>query len=547
MSNFLKFIEEDSEAKKALISSMPTNNKRNIKKFNEKIDSVTKKYEEYKEHVKKYLTAKSKSFDVKESEDSTEKINKKIDALERVKFVLNPTNSYFEKMGFDNLLYEISNYYDHNFKSLNEIIDKFLSKFELAGISLHSDDFDYTPYVNEYMSTFFEVKYSKSENYDKVFETFEKIYWVNPEIISHIELNFRKLIKKYEKKFNSYINKLKNEEMLNNKIFTYNECLEKLKETYEDLAFAQREDIGDIISLAKSGILDINSFFEESKARTTAYATMIIDSSILMDKTAMNKFYDSLEKLKSTIEEYGNYVKFLPLINDFRLEYQSLIPANEKDNINKTNSAKSLKFIESQIADKESKLKSIKRKIRFHLDFLKSKNENKLNKLKNDSVEIAQQLGELYKTYDKEYFKDKVLNILNKSLTISDLLHLYYSFDYFKKMAIKKVFEINNYEEIIKYSDNFDLYSMDLTNLLVNSTFVFEENNISKVIMNKYRLDNINLNDENLNPDDLNPLLDKVKLLLRINVIENSDVAVEKIWFMIQVEKFIKVKEEIKK
>jgi hypothetical protein len=114
-------------------------------------------------------------------------------------------------------------------------------------------------------------------------------------------------------------------------------------------------------------------------------------------------------------------------------------------------------------------------------------------------------------------------------------------------MAIKKVFEINNYEEIIKYSDNFDLYSMDLTNLLVNSTFVFEENNISKVIMNKYRLDNINLNDENLNPDDLNPLLDKVKLLLRINVIENSDVAVEKIWFMIQVEKFIKVKEEIKK
>jgi hypothetical protein len=116
-----------------------------------------------------------------------------------LRFILNPSNTFFEKMGFDNLLFEISNYYDFNFNSLNEIINRFLDKFELAGITISNHDFDYTCYVHEYMTSFLEVRNKKSENYDEVSEIFEKIYWVNPEIIEHIELNFRKLIKKHEK------------------------------------------------------------------------------------------------------------------------------------------------------------------------------------------------------------------------------------------------------------------------------------------------------------------------------------------------------------
>ena len=44
-------------------------------------------------------------------------------------------------------------------------------------------------------------------------------------------------------------------------------------------------------------------------------------------------------------------------------------------------------------------------------------------------------------------------NIKDSYYTISDLLNLYYSFDYFKKMAIQKVYKLTNYEEIIKISD----------------------------------------------------------------------------------------------
>jgi hypothetical protein len=387
------------------------------------------------------------------------------------------------------------------------------------------------------MTSFLEVRTNKSENYDKVSEIFEKIYWINPEIIEHIELNFRKLIKKHEKEFIHYIEELRNEVMSKNQINNYDECLEKLKNAYTKLNIASRENISDIIDLAKNGAIDINNYFEDSKVRTSTYSALMIDPLNLSDNIVMDKFYENLEKLRSNIEEYGNYIKFIPLFKDFKNEYVKLIPTGDKGS-NKNNTNQNLKNTESQIINKEANLDKINKKIFSGKSGLfGSINDNSLKQLKIDSIKQAKELYNLYKLYDQEYFKDKVLCILNDSITISELLHLYYSFDYFKKIAIKKVFSITTYDEIIKYSDDFDLFAMNPTNVIINGVALFEDSNLSKVIMNKYRLDNINLTEENLNPDDLKPLLDKIQLLLRINKIEKSPTTVEKIWFMVQVEK----------
>ena len=207
MNNFLEFIKKDIEAKKALVSTMPTKTKTNIKKLNKTIDVIESKYIAYKNSLTNYLLAKSRSFILKDDEKNvnTDKLNEKIIDLEHVKFLLNPSNTFFEKMGFDTLLYQISNYTTFNFDSLNDIINGFLDKFEMANILLTSDDFNYTCYVHEYMTAFLEVRHKKSKNYDKVGEVFEQIYWINPELIEHIELNFRKLIKINERKFSNYI------------------------------------------------------------------------------------------------------------------------------------------------------------------------------------------------------------------------------------------------------------------------------------------------------------------------------------------------------
>ncbi len=542
MINFLKFIDEDIEMKTTLISTTPTNTKRDIKKFNEKIDSITEKYMEYKTAVKKYIDTKSKSFNVKDSDKSLEKLNKNVAELEHVRFILNPTNTFNEKIGFDNLLYEISNYYNFNFESLNEVINQFLNKFELAEIKLTSDDFNYTCYVHEYMSCFLENRNSKENNCDKLSEVFEKIYWVNPEIIQHIELNFRKLINKHEKKFVDYISKIQKKVMIENSVTGYQDCLDKLKIAYNQLNEVDCESVADIINLAKTGAIDMNNYFEDSKTRTGAYNSLMINTSNISDKAFMDKFYDTLRKLRNNVEEYSNYIKFTPLIENFRKEYEKQLVKVEtpttKGNSDKNSPVKTLKDTEAKIALKESQLDKMNKKIfggePMLFDFSKG---GAVKKLKIDSIKIAKELYELYRIYDQEYFKEKVLCILNDSLTVADLLHLYYSFDYFKKMAIQTAFNTTIHEEIVKYSDEFDLFAMNPTNIIINGVAVFDETNITKIIMNKYRLDNINLNEENLNPDDLESLLNKILFLLRVNEIEKSSTTVEKIWFMAQVEK----------
>lgn len=534
MNNFLKFIEKDIDAKKVLISTFPTRTKTNKKKFNANIASIEEKYNEYQVSVRNYLLAKARSFNVKDDVENIDKLKETVEALEHVKFLLNPSNTYFEKMGFDELLYQINNYSIFNFNSLNDIINSFLDKFQLAGINLTSSDFDYTCYVHEYMTSFLEVRYKKNKKYDKVSEIFEHIYWINPEIIEHIELNFRKLIKLHAKKFNNYILKLQKQVMIENHITNYVDCLEKLKSAHIELNMVNKEDIYEIIALSKTNEIDINQYLKDSKVRKTAFDSLIPNNIDQTNKDEMDKICGSLEKLKLNIDEYNNYLDFTPLFNAFKEEYKPLIPTDKKADY------KGLKIVENQIENKEHELEKLNRKIfGGKPGFFEFKSDNDLKQLKLESVRKAKELYELYKEYDKEYFKDKVLAVLNNSLSISDLLNLYYSFDYFKKLAIQKVYEVTVYDDIIKYSNNFDLYAMDPTNIIITGVPVFEETNIPKIIANKYRLSNIKLSEDDLAPENLKGLLNKILLILRVNKIENSSTSIDKIWFMVQVEKII--------
>ncbi len=537
MNNFLEFIKKDIEAKKTLVSTLPTRTKTNIKKLNQTIDTIEDKYKNYKNSLVNYLLAKSRSFELKDDSNTvnTDKLNEKIINLEHVKFLLNPTNTYFEKMGFDTLLYQINNYTTFNFNSLNDIINGFLDKFELVDIHLTKDDFHYTCYVHEYMTAFLEVRHSKNKNYDKVGEIFEQIYWINPELIEHIELNFRKLIKINEKKFVNYILELQKRAMRDNDIENYNDCLEKLKSLYIDLNLAKKETVNDIVTLARKGDIDIEQLREGSKARVNAYNTLVPKEVDYNDKTEMGKVCNILEKLKLNIEEYNNYLEFLPLFNEFKDEYINLVPKDDNDA-----PYKGLKEVEDKINSKENELERINKKIfSGKPGFFEFKSDNDLKHLKAESVIKAKELYELYKTYDEEYFKDKVMAILSNTLTIMDVLNLYYSFDYFKKLAIAKVYNTNSFEEISKYSESFDLFAMNTTNIIVAGLPLFDERNIARIIANKYNLNSIRLTEEDLSEDNLSALLSKILLVLRINKIENSKTTIEKIWFMCKVDKIM--------
>ena len=534
-NNFLDFINRDIEAKKTLITNTPTKTKTNKKKFNATIESIEEKYEEYRASTRNYLLAKARSFEINETKANVDKLQERIVELERARFLLNPINTYVEKMGFDDLIYQISNYDTFNFNSLNDIINGFLDKFEQAGIVLTATHFDYTCYVHEYMSAYLEARMRKEDKYNKVSEIFERIYWVNPDLISHIELNFRKLIRDNAKKFEAYISSLQKEVSTRNGVINYMDCLNKLKDAYEQINDAKKENVTDIVLLAKSKQIDIEHFLENNKVRKASYDALIPTTVDIKDKSQMHKICEALEKLKINIEEYKNYVEFAPLFKDFKDEYEKVL----SDNTQKEE-YKGLKNISEEIKAKEAELEKINKKIfGSKISFLDFRSESNMKKLKAESLYVAKELYELYKKYDKEYFKDKVLKELDKTLAISDLLTLYYSFDFVKKLAIQRVYNITDYNEIIKYSDTFDLFAMNPLNMIVAGIPIFGTENIARVIANKYRLNNLSIIEDDLREDNLSSMLNKISLILRINMIENSQTSIDKIWFMVQVAKII--------
>lgn len=537
MNNFLNFIVEDIEIKKTMLSSMPLNTANEIKKFNNKIESILDKYNEYKEGVKRYIIAKNKSFDLKVKEKDTESLKKKVENLRYITSMLNPTNTFYEKLEFDKIFFDIDNYSNFSFKKLNEILSTLLDKFSLVSINLNSDDFEYTCYVKEYMQEFLEIRNTKKD-YTELSDTFERIYWSNPDIIDHIKLNFRKLVKKHTKTFENYIEKLQHELLEKNDIKDYRECKDKYRKAYLELKNAAKDNINDIIEEAKKNTIDINNYFIDSKTRIAAYESLSVEPLKLDDKDLVEDFYDNLDKLRSNIEEYDDYIKFLPVFDTFKKEYSTKVESAEKSI---DSSTINLKSIESKINEKEEQLEKISKKMfnKSGLSFLEFNKNNSNKQQKIESVKIAKELQELYKEYDQEFFNSKCLSILNSSMTASDLLNLYFSYDYFKKNILKQIFNLSTYDEIIESCSEFDEFAINPRNIITNSIYIFEDSGIDKVIINKYRLNNINLNVDMLDPNNLTELLNKIDFLLRIDIIDKSEITVEKIWFIVKSQKVI--------
>ena len=528
-NNFLEFIKKDIEAKRLLIASMPTRTKPNQKKLNKTIEEYEIKYTEYKNSVKTYLLAKNNSLETKAKKHENEK--EKLVELEQTKFLLNPTNTYFEKLRFDELLYQMDNYNVFNFSSINDIINSFLDKFEFIGIRLQKEDFNYNSYVQEYMNEFLNVRYGIHKKYDKVSEVFEKIYWVNPDLIVHIGLNFRKLIRNNESKFESYITKLQKTTMHEKGIRNYEDCVEKLKIAYAKLDQIMDHEVENIIDLAKSGTIDINHYMPGNKVREGAFNSLIGKEFNIEDLKEYNKICEILYKFKYNLEEYTNYVKFLPLFQTFKEEYKKYL--DDKDKKTK------VKEIEALIIKNEKELDKYNSILNKPKGLFNFRRESTMQLARMKSSHLTRKLVELYEEFDKEYFKEILYKNIHPDMTISDVLNLYYSYDYYKKCDIQKSYELTDYASVMDYSNEFDFYSMNPNNLIAEGIEVFNPSEVEDVIANKYKFNDIKLEKGDISEENVKALLNKVQIILRINVIENSKTTLEEIWFLVQVNKIL--------
>jgi len=531
MDNFFEFIEEDIDAKKNMLSTMPINNKTNKAKYNDALEKVLKKYQGYKEGVEKYILAKAESFEVEDTKKDNSNLDNKVKRLLKVTKMLNPLNSYVEKLELDSLLFDLQHSSSFAFDKLNAKINKLIDKFELAGIELSEDDFKVTFYVHEYMRVFFKSRTSKNIDNEKLSEVFEKIYWFNPELMEHIELNFRQLMKKHAKKFESFI--AKEQERLCDKyeVKDYKDAKLAYKEKYNDLKEAEKETIFGIVALAKEGQIEIKNYFEDSKFRTQAYESLMIEK--VENDADKDKFYESIEKLRSNAIEFKNYMEYNPLFEKFIVHF----PLENKEE-NK------MKSIESEIDKLEDKLEKLNKKIfkkvggtSFRIVGIGSK-EN-LKELKIQSIKVAKELRLLYIQLDEERVRTTILPLINNSMLISDVMTIFDSFNAYRRKTIKEVADVQNYNELLEYELEFTNFMDEPNNIITNGIYAYEEEDVPTTIVNKYKFENVGVGIDELTRENISSLINKIDFILRINIINDSKLTVEKIWFMVQTSKMI--------
>ena len=121
---------------------------------------------------------------------------------------------------------------------------------------------------------------------------------------------------------------------------------------------------------------------------------------------------------------------------------------------------------------------------------------------------------------------------------------MYYSFNYFKKDIFKEIFKLDSYDEVVKLCDEFDEFASNPSNIIINGINTFEDSDIGSVISNKYKLENISISNDDLDEDNLIALKNKIDFVFRINKIENSELSIEKIWFVVQVCKILSKEEK---
>lgn len=468
---------------KNVVGILPTtskaNRKRKISCLEEEEKATAEKIEIIKEEIEKrfsYVNNLKENSQIEELEKELEKCN-----------IVNEWNNYntpYEKMHLDYYLYQLHRYYKNDLKNVNECIKRIIESFAKVEINLSKDDFAF----NSYASTYIEAILNNSSNED-LQNLFEKLYWKNSDIISIIEINFKSIYLKYEKKIQKYYDNRHNEFLKKHKDSEIYDLRIKLNNKINEL-----KNIDPYLNFQKfiTGDYKIATFKDIDKKKNRYFA----DNSYTMEN-AIN--------LLSVLKEYKVIINYKYLLD------------NMKEKLDKIDTLKDTK---SNLLKKISKEESKLIKLNTKQSKLIRKGKNKKNeKLLFEYKNILNSIFEYYKEYDNVCFDNLVYKKLSKDSTILENLKLIcanYLFFVNTTNALEEGQDINtitqNYEELKKYINTNDFY-------LLNNIALLDEKQMKQLIVDKYNMERITITTDDLLLENLDNTINDIK-----NIIDNDNI-----------------------
>ena len=493
-------------------------------------EALTSKYDEYKSvldvlPVNTKANKKKKMDYLTEEENSTnellngieEEINRRLAVFDNFKVnpeiaklegelekcnIVNEWNNYntaYEKMHLDYYLYQLHRYYKEDLASVNNCIKKIIESFKKVEINLTKEDFDFNTNASLYIE-----KILSGLTDDELRQIFEEIYWKFPEIVRTIEINFKSIYLKNEKKINKY---------------------------YEDRhkEFLKSHQDSELIDVKINLINEINNLknrdkaliFEKFKNKEYSLASF---SKVDIDKKTSNYFsedsysYDNLLKLYQTLFEYNLLIKYRYLLVDMKERL-------EKKDTYKDLKQKALK----EIVAAEGKIKKLNTQQTGKGLFKKKIDEKWLFNYKT----ILNEILEKYDNFDDSSLNDIIYNKLSLDSTVLNVLE-FIGANYLYFVKLTKGLDENM--TISDITNRYDEFKADINNHrfdLLNNMALLDEKQMKQIIVDKYNLEHINLTIDALVPESIEKTMGDIKLLIEYEdmVISKIDLDTVKLYF----------------
>ena len=500
--------ETDISINKEVLNNLPKNNIKNQKKYQEKLKELTNTYNDI-------LKLIEKEMHIREEKYQDFKINELINITKTKKenlynnlYILDNTTPY-EKSNLSKLLYALDNFFDNDLESVNNIIKQIILIFKNINIELTIKDFNYTYYVNLYMTKFLE---NKSQEELKL--CFEDIYFKAPTLFKQISLNFKYLYYTNIKKFLDYYKNLENKMLENtsskeiyNKFFNLND--EYLKLVLEDKYTISNKLI--------NGEFNIKNYTKENIINTFK---LFINKDILEENIINYK--DIMLKLLKSLIEYQGYLIYSFIIDDLKNKY------NNKDKYKNISLNKY-----KELNKKQNNLFKINKKINKLL-YGRFKNKNKANLLITTSINIINELEKIYIEYEESLFLETFLN-LDIDVNIFDLLNISLgSYTYLIKIFKQEYSDLTN-EEIELEINKYIRFIRETKFTVLNHYLVNDSNELDYIIVDKYNLLGLDLNKDSLK-NDLDNLILNARIILNYYEIKEK-INLDNINYLINIKK----------
>jgi len=358
-------------------------------------------------------------------------------------------------------------------------------------------------------------------------QVFDQLYWECPNLITHIKLNIRNLYDKYKNQLNLY-----HQNLNNNLLYKYNTDIINYMNNYINLNNTLEDSLSKDSYLLSykflNGELSIYEYLKDTPQVRKNYNRFLNDKEYInLDEKEMSNFYSEIKKLKNVIVELNNYNEYKPLIDDIKNRYK--LKETFKDAYQNK-----LKEIEKEEKERINLIAQYNSRPKKFLFFTKKEENKDLLKVKiNDQIK---KLNDLYKELDDMYVNEIISTKLNDTSTIFDALELCSSFySYFKKIYLNQ--NQNSQENEFKDAYNKLLeYVNNVNNTFIKKIIFIDEIDVNDIILNKYKLLNINLTKDDLT-DNIKQLEDSIDFINLINNLNNSNISIEIIKFIIDFKK----------